>query len=312
MKITSELLDKYGKGLCTKEERNAIATWMETYGGLETLSDEILEDSEEAELEIVEERLWNTIKKTKKSYPRISNRSTFKPKIFALAATVALLIGLMGFFLVNNTDVYRSGFGEIKTIRLSDGTEIMLNSGSELIVPNNFWKKSRAVTLKGEAYFDVTKNPELPFVVTTDKSVIKVLGTKFNLNAYQGEMTTVHLDEGRIAFKNLLDKSAEVSVLLPGEQAAIIEGAIKKESTSGIDHIAWMEKKLVFTGKPFKSVTKTLERHYGFEFIIRKDGLATRKYNGSHSNQPLQQLLEDISFVMKFKYEIQGNTIIIY
>ena len=312
MKITAELLDKYGKGLCTQEERNAVETWMEVQSGFETIGDQIPEGIENTELEIVQERLWNRINETRKDFPRNSGKSYLRLNRIMLAASVAILVGLSALFFVNSKDIYRSGFGETKTIKLRDGTRIILNSGSELTVPNNFWNNPRSVTLNGEAYFEVTENPELPFTVTTDISVTKVLGTKFNLTAYENESNIIHLDQGRVEFKSLLGHSNQASVLLPGEQATIVEGIVEKESTIGIDHIAWMEKKLVFTEKPFESVAKTLERHYGVAFEIKKQGLATRKYNGSHKNQPLKQLMEDVAFVMKFKYVIEGNTIVVY
>ena len=104
--------------------------------------------------------------------------------------------------------------GEYRVV-LSDGTKVWINSGSELTFPMNFEKGERVVELKGEAYFDVTKSKEWPFIVRTCRSSVKVLGTSFNVCSYEEDaLEQVTLEQGGVEVKH----HDETYLLHPGEQ----------------------------------------------------------------------------------------------
>lgn len=311
MKITSELLKKYSKGNCSKEETRAIELWMEKEGGFNTLYNdhEILD--EPPGLKIVENRIWDRIEQTKKGMTVNKAPGPFGLKVLSIAASIVVFLGFLTFIFISGNDIHSSDNGELKTVMLEDGTKVILNVATTIEVPNGFGEDSRNVFLDGEAYFDVRKDSLLPFVIETSASTTTVLGTKFNLSAYRDEPNVLALEEGIVEF-GATSKDNPI-ILKPGELAVLLrdDRPIKKVFEDN-EYRAWMERKLVFKDRPFNFVVKNLERFYGVTIEIKKNGLNTRKYNGVHNDQALKQLLEDMAFVMKFDFEINENTIIIH
>ena len=187
---------------------------------------------------------------------------------------------------------------------------MILNADTTIKVPNGFGEDSREIFLEGEAYFEVKMDSLRPFIIETAASRTKVLGTKFNLYAYREEPNVLALEEGSVEF-GATSKDNPI-ILKPGELVMFQDGKPVKKVFEDNGHRAWMERKLVFKDRPFDYVVNNLERFYGVTIEIKKTGLISRKYNGVHNDPPLEQLLEDMAFVMKFDFEINENSIIIY
>jgi len=167
-------------------------------------------------------------------------------------------------------------FGHRHAITLSDGTRVQLNSGSRLVFPAEFSDSKREVYLKGEGYFEVSKNPDKPFIVRTDFVNVRVLGTVFNISAYADEQAaTTVLVEGKVVIsqKNkhfgYTDKNLE-----PGK------GCFYSSSTFTSDihdvrlceFTAWKDGLLIFNDKPLSIVVNRVEKYYNKK--IRIDGEA--------------------------------------
>lgn len=150
---------------------------------------------------------------------------------------------------------------------LSDGTKVCLNANSTLRFDNDWSQKERRVFLDGEAYFEVAHNKERPFIVETNTYDIQVLGTTFNVNAYQKEGNfEVALIEGSVQINDKEDQ--KLLQLNPNEEAVLDNGYLAKHKTQVKDLTKWTDGILVFNNEPYKTIFKKLEAYYNVEITI--------------------------------------------
>lgn len=187
-------------------------------------------------------------------------------------------------------------------IQLSDGSHVWLNAGSSVTYPVTFVGSERSVTLRGEAYFEIAKDPDKKFIVNANGAVTEVLGTHFNVSAYaENEAVSVTLLEGSVKVKKSgKDKG---TIIKPGQQANI--AASVKVVLADLDQVmAWKEGKFYFgSSMDIKEVMNQLARWYGFE-VEYENGLQA-EVGGSISRdvdvKNVLQLLEKTGSV-RFKY----------
>lgn len=150
-------------------------------------------------------------------------------------------------------------------ITLSDGTRITLNAASRLTYPRTFGSDQRIVELVGEAYFEVAKDENKPFIVKTATEDIMVLGTHFNVNAYQDETRSfVSLIEGRVQVS-----SPETSkILVPGQQSVTSEGTMIVQKINVEEVLAWKNGEFMFNNESLEDVMHKLSRWYNIEVIV--------------------------------------------
>jgi transmembrane sensor len=173
-------------------------------------------------------------------------------------------------------------FGQRHKILLSDGTQVQLNAGSKLTFPAIFSGKTREVYLTGEAFFEVTKNPEVPFIVKTDYLNIKVLGTAFNVTAYQDEQyTTAVLVEGRVnvAQTGMVNKEY---ILAPG-QGCIYSNVDKSTQVRNVDiddYVLWKDGLYNFRNMPLRDLVSRVRKYYNVPVQIEGEELANTNVTG--------------------------------
>jgi ferric-dicitrate binding protein FerR (iron transport regulator) len=232
-------------------------------------------------------------------------------------------------------------YGSRTTQRLPDGSRVWLNAGSKLTFGENFGDNIREVTLTGEAFFDVVKNPAKPFVIHTSTIDVKVLGTQFNVKSYPSDKTTeTSLIRGsvEVVVKN---RPNEKYVLKPNEKLVVLNDqqpvkavpsnnyggagrllnrdnliAIKnltyqQGDTSDIES-AWIRNKLSVKNMPFVEMAKIMERWYDVRFEFRNQKLEDLWITGSFDNETLTQALEALQFSFAFNYDINDKTVIVY
>lgn len=307
MEITAQILEKYSNGQCSEKEELAVQHWLNRSNE----NDAILEDVPFSPF--LEKKLRKNIQKT------ITDTRVNKPKkgvskkiIWSMAASVALFISLGSYLFLNRYDEYQTQIGQIQTIILKDGTQVTLNAASQLKVPKYFNDTTRTIQLEGEAYFEVTKDSLHPFVIETLTSITEVLGTKFNLSAYANDLTTLTLNEGKVLFyKQGTDKDTGV-IIVPNQQVVLKNDVLETKEVNSSFSKAWMQKRFVYKTATVEEVMHDIERFYGVIIKIEKEGLKNRLYRGNHNNPSLQNLMQKMSFVLKFKYRSEGRTIIIY
>lgn len=307
MKVTPEILKKYTLNECSETERNLVEAWIQT-------SDYEEDSSSVPVSDFLEEKLWNNIKSATVP-PKKKNVVEFKKQFYWVAAAcVVLLVGL-GFYneFINSNKIitYVTLPGEKQTITLNDGTKVYLNANSVFTAPKHFTGGLRKVTLKGEAYFDVSKDSMHDFIINTHTSQTRILGTKFNLSAYNQEPVVLTLDEGRVSFKSTIHTGHGL-ILFPGEQGIITGGHIVKAKVNTKHYTGWLANTFFFNEEKFSNIIRKTERAYGITVQVKDPQLLNTAYTGVFKNLPLKTLLDDLSFVLKFKYQIKDDKVIIY
>jgi len=308
MKVTPELLEKYANNECSNQERDIIEQWLNE-------NDQTEDEQEIPASAFLEEKLWGKIEAVIAVQPQRKKSIFQKKTTWAIAASIALLMCLSIFKYTAPSPekiiVCQTLAGEMKNITLSDGTVVYLNANSILKIPEKFTANNRIVSFTGEAYFEVAKDSLHPFMIQTQKSETTVLGTKFNLSAYADEDNTLTLDEGKVRFKDLKGLSKPI-IVLPNEQVVLNNDGLTKTSVNTKYYKGWMNSYLYFNNESFLSISHKIERMYGVEIEIKNAALKKQIYKGAFNNPGINNLIDDLSFVLKFKYEIKGNHITIY
>ncbi|MEO6231026.1 MAG: FecR family protein [Ferruginibacter sp.] len=229
--------------------------------------------------------------------------------------------------------------GSRSMIQLPDGSSVWLNGSSKLVYDNqNFGDKIREVTLTGEAYFDVVKNPEKPFIIHTAKMDIKVLGTAFNVKAYAGEKNTeTSLIRGSIEVtlkgrqEKIMMKPNDKLIIQNDEVEPIKESAAVKttgrtphDSYISLSHLtlsadkntiletAWVENKLVFDNETFEDVVNKMERWYGVQIRFADDNLKLERLTGNFEKETVEEALSALEISTPvFKHKINNQIIYI-
>lgn len=148
---------------------------------------------------------------------------------------------------------------------LADGTRVVLNAGSRLEYPSHFSGGSRNVNLRGEAYFEVAKDVERPFIVSTGQGQVEVLGTRFNVRSHHTEAeSTITLVEGKVR----VSSAKESHTLLPGEQAITRAGYTQVQLADVDQVLAWTRGEFMFTDEQLGAVMEDIARWYNIEVEI--------------------------------------------
>ncbi|SIN90500.1 FecR family protein [Chitinophaga niabensis] len=218
--------------------------------------------------------------------------------------------------------------GTRSLIKLADGTTVWLNADSELKYPARFKNGLREVYLKGEAYFDVAKDAERPFIVHTDKMDVNVLGTSFNVRSYPDDSTSeatlisgvVEVALATAPGKKFRLKPAEKFIIankqdsvseMPGEP--VISGAtyFAKED-SVIVETAWVDNKLIFSDESFANLATRMERWYNVTIQFENTAIQQLRFTGLFKKETLIQALEALQLTEGFNYKIIEDRVIIY
>jgi hypothetical protein len=200
-------------------------------------------------------------------------------------------------------------YGKRSEITLADGTHIVLNSGSKLLYPSGFDKKTREVYLVGEAFFEVAHNAAQPFIVNVHGFKIRVLGTSFNVSSYNEDASIqAVLVTGKIsAGKNAL--FAKTTELNPGERL-VYNKSNEETTTDKVDidlYASWVNGYLLFENEPTPFVFRKLERYYNQKIIVG-EGLEKITFSGKLDlKENLNDVLESIAFASKVKITQQNG-----
>lgn len=199
--------------------------------------------------------------------------------------------------------------GGIYAVNLSDGTKVWLNSKSSLRYPVEFSGDKRTVTLEGEAYFEVAKNPHSPFTVKTKSGNVTVLGTHFNVSSYiEDQAFATTLAEGKVSVTDIADAAKTAVVLKPGQQARInhkTDGIVKVVEVDPSVYTAWKDGKFYFENENLKSILTKMSRWYNFNVKFESKSLEQIKFTGIVlKEEPIDHLLDIISKTSNIKYKI--------
>jgi transmembrane sensor len=236
---------------------------------------------------------WNKVQQKIKK-PGAPKVIPLYKRTWASAAALALLLGI-GFVIYQQLappvwkDVLTKS--EAKEILLPDGSKIWLNHNSTLSYPEKF-ARHRQINLSGEAFFEVAKDAAHPFTITAHGTTTQVLGTSFNVRAYNADREIeVSVATGKVWFSAQQD--SEKLVLLPGDRGRydIAEHGVEKLKTED-NYLAWKTGELVFNHSMAPQVLNDLQRYYSIQLNIKDTSVTSLSFSGRLNRQPLNSALE--------------------
>lgn len=204
--------------------------------------------------------------------------------------------------------------GMTTTVELPDGTKVYLNSESSLAYPSFFSEDKRCVRLKGEAFFEVQKDPKHRFIVSAPgHTQIEVLGTTFNVEAFEKDsFISTTLVEGKVRFAHPKNNQSATVEMKPGQKLMYntTSSQVRLIPTNGETETAWKDGKIIFSTTPLPEALRMLEKRFNVDFVLSNRKLRHEAFNGSFTNQRLERILEifRISSNIKWRYLDTQNT----
>lgn len=251
---------------------------------------------------------------------RIDRPALFRQRLsFRWLSVAAVTILVLSAGLLISRDywwyrTYAAGQGEMRTLTLSDKTQITLNANSTLKVPRNWFREAeREVWLTGEAFFSVQKTPDHKrFVVHTSSLDVEVLGTRFNV-ADRRQKTKVVLQEGKVKIIARSSPRTHPVVMQPGDyvEYAPEMKQIRKKPVRTNQYTAWRENKLIFEGTPLGEVLTTVEDYYNVRIVLRDSSLLGKNYTGVLPTNDLEIIVKSLSNIYEFEVIREDNQIIL-
>lgn len=349
----------FHSGTITEIEANKLLSWVNATTENKKLFDDITEIwhassilNPTSDIDIHKE--WENVKKR-----LINKNETSLPKnnkfsiIYKIAASVTILFAIGSGWIYTyyhkpiekNKDKYiemSAPLGSRINLKLIDGTQVWLNSGSHLKVPGSFGDKTRDVILTGEAYFSVAKNKNKPFIVHTSEVNITALGTAFNVKAYNDEQNIeTTLEEGSVKIEpNKLIRKNQVPLLLSPNQRAIyqrknadlylstniksVSPAINRKIEKNDSKIvplkilkvedlraitSWKDERWIIKQELFGELVRKLERRYDIQVNFDDQEIKEFSFTGSLQNESIEQVLNIIKLTAPIEYTLTHKTV---
>ncbi len=230
--------------------------------------------------------------------------------ICGAAACLGIVCSTMLFFSKRNSSTTILASAESKArFELPDGSSVWLNKHTTLRYSNGLKGKNRNVNLDGEAFFDVSKDPEHPFIVNSSNMAVKVLGTRFTFSAYSDAKESVYLESGKVSLnsENFLPTS-----LVPGEAFTYdpISGKTSKRQENVSNHLSWINDRLEFANTSVDEIVTNLEHWYNVKIYVSESAKDIH-LSLTVRQEPLTEILDAISRISGLNYTINGNEITI-
>ena len=268
-------------------------------------------------------------------------------KVYAIAATVIAAMFFIYPLAVKKTSIRDFALakavneitidpGSKSKILLPDGSQVWINSGSKLTYENSFKGDTREVQLDGEAYFDVVKDAEHPFIVHTSGIDIKVLGTAFNVKAYKVEpvieATLIHgsievINKNRPGAPKIMlkpheklvynkypvddsrDQRVDIKPAEPDAYSITVMPLAKNIADSDIVETAWVYNKLAFEDEKLEDLAVKMEKWYDLKITIEDEKLKGSRVSGSFINETAEEALKELQFLLPFRYSIKNKEV---
>lgn len=323
LKYINNLLKRFVDGLYTRKDADDLLKHFHAGKYNTEISeamDNVWEEMEEDEVSSLQHQqyreearlLLSRIRKPEK-------RFSFIPYLrYVAIVAVILSIGWGGFRLIRSnqekvltyTEVHVKN-GEHKRIILPDGTSVTLNAGSYLRYPQEFITDVRRIEMNGEAFFEVTRDEEKPFLIHTKDADVKVLGTSFNVKAFDmDEQLTVSVQTGKVQ----VDLPEAMMRLLPDEQFVMdkTKGEFQKRNEDARLSTVWIKGGLYFNRTPIRTVVNELVRMYNRTIEFAPGAEYDDYIYGEHDNKSLEAVLKSIQYSTDIKYRIENDKIVLY
>lgn len=316
------LAEKYFAGDITKAEISELAGWIRNNVQLSDWWEEEFEKSDTDISPVLRDKMFERIKaEVLNEQPAVERTpgKTLVPAWARWAAMICIPI-CIAFFTYNilsisDTDtrspfIVKADKGDKATVVLPDGTDVILNSASQLSYLRDFGKNERRVQLDGEGYFQVAHDTRRTFIVQVGELEVKVLGTVFNVCAYNnGQDVTVVLLEGKVGVQT----PSSSLIMKPGEKMNYNKSTHKltTEKVYPEDYVTWTKGSLYFQNESLDNIMKALSRAYDVTIRIDSPRIAEERFTGTIPGGGIQNALNIIMLTSPFRYEVKDSVIVL-
>jgi len=336
--VDKKIIDKFFTNQATPEEKQRALDWFDAPEGKKYLRERFELDKNKMDIdseeiramvpELDSERLYQEIRKKLESKSQKGHRLNRKKWVgFAVKIAALILVILTASLFTITHDrcaveevvermpvIFQTDEEQHRKITLGDGTEIRLNSNSEMVVSKDFMNGNREITLTGEAYFDVEHNPEQPFIIHANQATVEVLGTAFNVRSRSGQNNVqVAVVEGKVSFKNTSQEMTEkrqLSVTLSKGQYGYMDVSDRSITVDDVaieNYLAWKNGRLIFEDLKLHQACKQLNRLYKVECSFADDEFGNLQLTSNFSDNSLEKALSVIALSLEIDFKKDGN-----
>ncbi|MCK5823678.1 MAG: FecR family protein [Bacteroidales bacterium] len=277
-----------------------------------------LMDKSEKMKNINKENAWD------KLHARIENdessviikQNLFVKKFMRYAAIFIILLGFSfsGYLLYNSPfnpilyNTIEATHNELnKKVVLPDGSNVYLYADSKINFPKEFSKNNRKVNLKGEAFFEIVKNPEKPFIVCARNARIKVLGTSFSVKAnLPNKKVEVFVKTGKVKLYKRNNEQVNI-ILKPGNFGILTNKEIIKKQNTNVNYLSWKTHDLVFKNNKLNYVISVINKTYNIDILCETSVIKNLRITSTFSKQPIDTVLEVICSTFNLNYKIKES-----
>jgi ferric-dicitrate binding protein FerR (iron transport regulator) len=320
--IKDELLIKYLTGNASENERIEVDSWIKLNNENAlylSKMQSIWQNS--VNLEAYKEIDTESSLKNVKKRIEFNQRPIHKIKpLWMVVRIAAVLVVLFGFYLIftqNDTIKKESKLtkidsgNELKIVILPDSTVVSLNRTSHVEYAEDFGKGERRLRFDGEAYFEVKPDKLHPFVIETEQSETRVLGTAFNLKALKGSTSeSIVVTQGMVEFSKKSDGQKQKVILEKGEKATVSDNLIK-ERNKDVNFMSWKTGIFIFNNESLPKALEIVSDYYHVKFRMQDSSLNTYTLNGKYEQLSLNDLISVLEMTLGLKFEKTSDTYIL-
>ena len=310
-----QLFEKYLAGNATAEEREGLLRQLHADEQLGGWLRADIEFAEGGMPEPIRERILNNV------YAR-TQRPLISRRCWSIAAVMLILIisGALGWTLfgiqnqkspISNNPIrdiiVTTGMGEHSRVSLPDGSLLTLNA--QTTVRYNLADGKRQVSIDGEAFFEVARDPEHPFVVSANGMTVTCLGTSFDVRNYSDESNaSVVLRDGKVRV-NARDADLTME---PGSRVLMDRQtlALSKHTVTPSDYTAWLNGEIKFNNQTLEEIAAELSRNYNIDLVITSDELKQERFNGYLGRSSLRNILDVLCLASDMSYHVDNDTMV--
>ncbi|WP_293313965.1 FecR family protein [Pedobacter sp. UBA5917] len=327
--VDKALIEKFLKGSCSKQEEELVRIFLKNSES-EALLNEILSANQVKDFELfdgddiphIKQAQWRTainLRIAAENELPVKKRFSFKyAAIWAALLIVTLSVYLMMHFgkPVQQASIFierNNPNGQRSKITLSDSSVVYLGAGSRLRYPERFSTDKREISLYGEAFFEVTKNPKKPFIIHTGTVRTQVLGTSFKIKAFKNKPLSVEVATGKVRVDELKGNKIEsLAILIPGQKVIYFDGKASIRDIAVSDVTGFKTSQLAFRNSSLFEICETLERWYNVKISFKSQRKSRDRMTLTiDATVPVNKLLNVLAAAGKFSYNIKNNEIII-
>lgn len=234
---------------------------------------------------------------------------------WAASIIVIMTIASLSFYTVfrsNPTLISLKTGTESNTLiqTLNDGSVVYLANNTTFSYPEKFTSSERKVNLNGEAYFDITPNPKKPFRIETDKVIVEVLGTAFNVKSESGDLFELVVERGKVRVTLKSDPS-QTQIVLPGEKISANNNHLVKIKNEDSNYFAWKTKQMQFKDESLSNIVNVINKNYKSDIQLINKEIGDRKLTVTFYNNSLARITELICLSLNLSKQEQSDSTII-